>query len=549
MKRIRTLMVRAVFSYSMSVPEEQYTKRTRPLVHVMLIVIVVSIAAVFCFYNLGGRSISRADESLYARSVQEMLDSHSWIPTLHGSPFLHKPPLVQLLMSLAVAVCGDATWVYRIPTALAGFIYVILIPFFAYRLFRSLAVVAFSFVAILSCKMLFFSHLIREAVPDGLLILFLLLGLICGWELWRELLRSSVHSRKALVLEVLFGTTVLLALFAKSVAGLMSLIIWWVWMLGYGRSALRPIRRLIAIGIFTTLLPIAIFTAGYLVILNAVPGTFGAAVHYEVIEKLVGEGHHNTSAPYYYVSQLFVNGRAFPAFVLVLALSLGLVRAVRGDARCAYLSIAVFVPLVGYSFLHSRLYWYIAPVFAPCAVLIGFLVDACLKRDRFLENNRVSRFATLLGGAIVLVLLGLHIFHVVKEQLMGDRRTKLETRVQELLARKVSNPNMQIVLLCIDPADQYFKSLLLREWFYLDMLKPYASSVCTAGQVQEILETPGPKIVVTAPHREGLLPQTAHVLERVSIKVDRWKGISKPNRVRELVFFQINPAPSIVESN
>jgi hypothetical protein len=291
--------------------------------------------------------------------------------------------------------------------------------------------------------------------------------------------------------------------------------------------------------LLTTVAPVALFVGSYLVLLNAVPGTFGAAVQYEVIEKLLGEGHHNTALPYYYFSQLFVQERAFPALALIAALFFGATKAVRGDARYAYLSMAIFVPLCGYSFLHSRLYWYVAPIFAPCAILLGDLCASCIAVARQSEKRWAYRFGALLCGLVIAMQLARNIVEIAHGQLFTQERTKLETEIVELLAAKTNDPNLRIVKVCIDPQDQYFKSLLLREWFYLDMLKPVSVSVCEVSEVQAELSGPGAAVIITAPHLERLLPQTIKVLERSVIRVDRWKGISKPDRVKELVFLRV----------
>jgi hypothetical protein len=128
---------------------------------------------------------------------------------------------------------------------------------------------------------------------------------------------------------------------------------------------------------------------------------------------------------------------------------------------------------------------------------------------------------------------------IASGQLFTKERTNLETKILETMAAKASNPNLRIVRLCIDPKDQYFKSLLLREWFYLDMLKPVSVSVCEVSEVQAELSALTAAVVVTAPHLERLLPQTIKVLERSTVRVDRWKGITKPDRVRELVFLLV----------
>lgn len=506
----------------------------------VIILVIVLLAAFFCFYNLGGRSISRADESLYVRSVQEMFQNGSWIPTLHGTPFLHKPPLSQYLMSFSVYAFGHETWAYRLPSAIAGFLFILIIPIFAYRMFQSALISALSFAAILSCKMLFSSHLIREATTDGILLLWLLIGLLLGWELGRELKVTPSTSRRTLLLSALFGFSVLMALLSKSVAGLMSLAVWWVWMLLFGRSGIQPINRFLIVIALTTLLPAILFSVGYFLLLQSVPGTFTAALHYEVLEKLFGAGHHNTSLPYYYFSQLFKHERAFPALTLLLALVFGTVKAARGDARFAYLIISIVLPLFGYTALHSRLYWYIAPIFASTAILIGYGLATCYRTATDASQGRTHRWGAIICGVLLAVLLMRNLVDVVRKQILPTKIIGLEQQVRKLIIKKNNDSRLRIIRLCINPDDEYFKSLMLREWFYLDLLKPLSTDLCSPSDLQTELRIDAPKAIVTPPRFEDMLRgTTARITERSPVRLDRWKGAANPNRARELLFLRI----------
>lgn len=504
----------------------------------LLLCLTVALAAFFSFYNLDGRSLSRADESLYARSTQEMLQNGSWVPTLHGSPFLHKPPLTQLLMGFSATLCGETTWAYRLPSAVAGFAFLVFIPYFAYRLFTSWLVAILSFAAILSCKVLFASHLIREAVPDGLLLFFLLVGLSAGWELWQELSSARDNTRRALLLETLLGVSVFMALLTKSVAGLATLIVWWLWMLTYGRRSLLPPQRFLTILVLTTLIPIGAFMLVYLSLLRAVPGTFDAAIHYEVIEKLLGAGHHNTTLPHYYISQLFLHARAFPSIVLGLALLFGIISTCKGDKRCAYLTLSVVVPLCGYSLLHSRLYWYIAPIFAPSAILIGYLLTSCIQIS---ARRKAPAYKRALGGAcfaLSAAFLCEFILKIIQGPLLTQKHTKLELAVREILARKERDPGLRVIRLCIDQRDERLRGLLLREWFYLDMVKPISEAVCDENDIRAEMCSSANRVVITVSPPNPIVTEKSSSLHVTSIRLDNWKPKASPDRIRELLLLQ-----------
>ncbi len=528
------------------------------------------LAAWFCFYNLGARSVSRADESLYVRSVQEMLHTASWIPTIQKAPFLHKPPLTQFFMRASVGIWGDVTWAYRVPSAIAGFIVLLLVPTFAYRLWGSYLISACSFVSILSCKVLFSSHLIREAVPDGLLILFISIGQIVGWELWRALSAPRVEMRKVQRLSILLGLSLLFALLAKSVAGLVGIIVWWIFIAIASGSALLPTwRRTLAhifqgasyvrseqceeachpwtfslfgrVLLFSSLLPILLFAGIYGAILYAVPGKLGAALHSEVVEKLVGEGHHNTDLPLYYISQLFVRERTFPALAIIVAIFFGVREAIRGDRRFLYLCTSIILPVCGFSVLHSRLYWYLAPIFMPTAIVIGATLARCLSWA--VDNGRqtLARLRAAVIAMALFIVLFAHILAVVHSQLLTPQPAmRLEVAIREL-SEEVTGANRvapAVIRLCIDPDDEHFKSLMLREWFYLDVLKPFAISGCDPAVISLLDESVTDIAIITTPKYEGKIPKRVVVINREEIRLDRWKTISHPNRAKSIVFIR-----------
>ncbi len=83
------------------------------------IAVILAVCAVLFFYGLGSFGLLGADEPRYAQIGSEMLARHDWIvPTLNGTPWLEKPPLLYWGEMAAYAVFGDHDWVARVPVSL-----------------------------------------------------------------------------------------------------------------------------------------------------------------------------------------------------------------------------------------------------------------------------------------------------------------------------------------------------------------------------------------------------------------------------------------------
>ena len=71
--------------------------------------------------NLGGVSLRDWDEGTRALVAREMLQlGHWWHPTLHGQPYLLKPPLMDWLVATSYRLFGIHEWSSRLPGAIAS---------------------------------------------------------------------------------------------------------------------------------------------------------------------------------------------------------------------------------------------------------------------------------------------------------------------------------------------------------------------------------------------------------------------------------------------
>ena len=136
------------------------------------------------FFNLGGRDLWDPDETRYAVAAREMRETGQWIlPHLNGAIYAEKPPLFFWLVNLSVFFLGeDSELANRLPSALVGWITIVLTFFLGEKLFNSR--VGFLSASVLA-TCLFFPQISRWMVLDSLFTLFFLLTLCCfylGYE-------------------------------------------------------------------------------------------------------------------------------------------------------------------------------------------------------------------------------------------------------------------------------------------------------------------------------------------------------------------------------
>jgi 4-amino-4-deoxy-L-arabinose transferase-like glycosyltransferase len=138
---------------------------------IILILVLVALGGILCFYNLGGWDLWNADEPRHAQIAKEMLQGEGWIiPHLNGEVYPNKPPLFFWFIAVtAQAVGGMSEFAARFPSALCGVLTLLLLFFLGKRLFGEKT--AFLAALILATNVAFL-WLARKANTDATLTLF-----------------------------------------------------------------------------------------------------------------------------------------------------------------------------------------------------------------------------------------------------------------------------------------------------------------------------------------------------------------------------------------
>ncbi|HUL23299.1 MAG TPA: glycosyltransferase family 39 protein [Thermodesulfobacteriota bacterium] len=138
--------------------------------------VILAVGTLLFLFNLGGRDLWEPDESRYAVIAREMRETGNWIlPRINGEIYAEKPPLFFWLVNLSTFFLGEnSELANRLPSALAGFLTLLVTFLFGERLFRPR-------VGLLSAMVLgtsfLFLQLSRWMMLDSLVTLFFLLTL------------------------------------------------------------------------------------------------------------------------------------------------------------------------------------------------------------------------------------------------------------------------------------------------------------------------------------------------------------------------------------
>jgi 4-amino-4-deoxy-L-arabinose transferase-like glycosyltransferase len=90
-----------------------------------LLIVLLALAALPYFVNLGATSIIDANEAFYAETPREMIESGNYIsPTFNYEPRLNKPPLSYWAVAAAYHLAGVSLGAARVPIALGAMVMV-----------------------------------------------------------------------------------------------------------------------------------------------------------------------------------------------------------------------------------------------------------------------------------------------------------------------------------------------------------------------------------------------------------------------------------------
>lgn len=147
------------------------------------------------FLGLGSVPLFDLDEGAFTAATWEMFDRGSfWFTYLNGEPRFDKPIFSYWMQALSVALLGADEWSYRLPSAIAATLWVVLVVRFAREFFdRSTAVVA----GVVLAGFLAVSVIGRAATADAWLNLFITGAMLSAWRFHAAFDADPAAARRA----------------------------------------------------------------------------------------------------------------------------------------------------------------------------------------------------------------------------------------------------------------------------------------------------------------------------------------------------------------
>lgn len=144
------------------------------------LLLLLSLAGLLFFLDLGGMGLTDRDEGRNAEAGREMFETGDWIsPTFNYEPRYAKPVFLYWLMSLSYRLFGVSEFAARFPSALFG-VALILLQYLFLRRWRGTPVDLFGgLMLLLNIEII---GLGRLALTDSVLIFFTTLALYAFWS-------------------------------------------------------------------------------------------------------------------------------------------------------------------------------------------------------------------------------------------------------------------------------------------------------------------------------------------------------------------------------
>lgn len=347
------------FLLSAKVSSDWFRKYSKAI----LFFILVSIPL---FIHLEKLPIRLWDESRLAINAYEMYHNGNWlVTTFNSAPDLWntKPPFMIWLQVICMKIFGISELGLRLPSALAGFLTIMLLILFLRRWLNSfwpgfiaslILITSYGYVNI---------HVTRTGDYDSLLILFLTAGAFSFYNYLES------PSRKHLLL---YGLFFWLGIMTKGVHGLLFLP---------GLFILAIVQKQVKSHLFNrnfllTFSGVILLAAGYYTIREQLnPGYLNAVLHNEIMGRYFEVREANKGNIWFYYDMLSKHHYTYWFWLLPCGLIAGVFSRETVIRKITWFS---FIIIVSYGLIISlsktKLEWYEAPMFPFMAILIALFV-------------------------------------------------------------------------------------------------------------------------------------------------------------------------------
>jgi 4-amino-4-deoxy-L-arabinose transferase-like glycosyltransferase len=355
------------------------------------------------FLEIPGSVLCDPDESRYAEIPREMLASRDFVtPTLNGSHYFEKPPLLYWVNAASMAMLGENPYAARLAARLAtlGTAVALFVG-----LTGTLGLTAGLWAALIFLSSTYVFALGRINLTDGLLTFNMTAALLC----LREFLIEREGGRRLWRYEIGLGFFAALAMLSKGLVGIVipgAVAFLWIVITGQWKR----LRELLMSPMWIVFALVA--APWFLLVEKANPGfLWFFFVHEHLLRYATSAA--SRSGPITYFIGIFLVG--FLPWTFFFPKSLAFLKprsyatwreTLRQDPDGLFFALWFFVVLGFFSVSHSKLIPYIFPLFPAASVLLA----------RRFGEGRPYIWKVLMGWAIFYLVLVLAFPSIAKER-------------------------------------------------------------------------------------------------------------------------------------
>ncbi len=364
------------------------------------VTLLFALSAGLIFVNLGKNHLIPYDEAIYAKVSQNILQRNDWL-TLSwrdNQPWFEKPPLYFWLSALSLQLLpGSPELAVRLPSALFGLFAVMLTYVFGRKLFGKTAGFIAGFSLLTTFHFLYYSRIGMLDVACGF---FILAALYFYYRASEEINKFRL---------ILAGIFLGMAVLTKGVVGFLPLIVIVLYeCIGVLklRLSVPSVATLVAKILIVILTSVVIFLPWHLIMYQLHGQAFiNNYLGYHVLSRVTLETENKTGPIYWYLIVLKVSMRLWfvallPAFLFTL---LSLVKNRYDRTKLGYVLLWALVVLIVFSFSKTKLVWYIIPIYASLAILLGYFYSSVLSFAD-LKLSRLKHISSFFLKTVVLYL-------------------------------------------------------------------------------------------------------------------------------------------------
>lgn len=360
------------------------------------------------FWDISKNKLIDWDEAIYAEVSKNIIKTGDYI-TLHwdiGSNWFEKPPLYFWLSSTFMRVFGINEFSARLPSAIAAFLSVIVVYFFAKYLFKSRLVGFLSgLMLVTTAHVWYYGRLGMLDVTVGFFILASLFFAYKFLETYKY--KFAVYS----------GLLTGFAIMTKAIVGLLPVGIIFIYLI-YLIISNQIVLKKVLLGTLYYLVSLVVIAVPWHLISYIEHGQRFIDVY--IKEHILGRGLTNVQGKtrpfFWYIDVLRVSMRGW-FLILIPSFVYAVIKAFKRDNKYVYLLIYSLVTFLFFSISTSKLIWYLIPIYPPLVILnAAFLFFVLKKTYAFLSSRNFGSFSqyinykNLVGVFSIMFTLGLFIY-------------------------------------------------------------------------------------------------------------------------------------------